>query len=174
VLGTTETYLDTDTKLKRIAWLSASDPQKQFDCLMHYFNEESLAACFHELDEDKAVGIDGVTKAQYGANLDANLRELVTRMKAMAYRPEPVREVLIPKADKPGATRSLGISNLEDQLVQKMMQKVLESIYEPLFLDCSYGFRPERSCHDAIRALYQHLFQQEVQIVIDAGRAHIK
>jgi hypothetical protein len=69
VLGSTETYLDTDTKLKRIAWLSASDPRKRFDSLMHHFNVESLAACFHELDGTKAVGIDGITKAQYGCAL---------------------------------------------------------------------------------------------------------
>ena len=65
MLGSTETYLDTDTKLKRIAWLSANDPHKRFDSLMHHFNEASLAACFHELDGSKAVGIDEVTKAQY-------------------------------------------------------------------------------------------------------------
>ncbi len=65
MLGSTETYLDTDTKLKRIAWLSASDPHKRFDSLMHPFNEESLVACFHALDGSKAVGTDGVTKAQW-------------------------------------------------------------------------------------------------------------
>lgn len=172
MLGPTETCLDTDTKLKRIAWLSARDPHKRFDSLMHHFNEQSLAACFHELDGTKAVGIDGVTKAQYGANLDDNIKELVTRMKRMAYRPAPVRQVQIPKEGKPGGTRPLGISDLEDKIVQKMMQKVLESIYEPLFLDCSYGFRPERSCHEAIRALHQHLYRHEVQVVIDVDLAN--
>ena len=85
----------------------------------------------------------------------------------MAYRPGPVREVLIPKEGKPGATRPLGISNLEDKIVQKMMQKVLESIYEPLFLECSYGFRPGRSCHNAIQALQDHLYKNKIQTVID-------
>ena len=85
----------------------------------------------------------------------------------MAYRPAPARQVLIPKEGKPDATRPLGISNLEDKIVQKMMHKVLESIYEPLFLDCSYGFRPCRECYDAIRALHQHLFRHDVQTVID-------
>jgi group II intron reverse transcriptase/maturase len=88
-------------------------------------------------------------------------------MKRMAYRPSPVRRVLIPKEGKPNATRPLGISNFEDKIVQKMMQRILESIYEPLFLDCSYGFRPGRGCHDAIRALYQHLYGNYVQTVID-------
>ena len=90
VLGSTETYLDTDTKLTRIAWLSANDPHKRFDSLMHHFNEASLAACVHELDGSKAVGIDKVTKAQYGEHRDANLRDLVARMKRMAYRPQPI------------------------------------------------------------------------------------
>ncbi len=79
------------------------------------------------------MGIDGVTKARYGERLEENLRELVRRMKQMAYRPQPVRQVLIPKEGKPGATRPLGISVLEDRMVQKRMQEVLESLYEPLF-----------------------------------------
>jgi group II intron reverse transcriptase/maturase len=111
--------------------------------------------------------VDGVTKADYAANLDENLKALIGRMKRMAYRPGPVRRVLIPKEGKPNATRPLGISNFEDKIVQKMMQRTLESIYEPLFLDCSYGFRPGRGCHDAIRALHHHLYRNEVQTVID-------
>lgn len=164
--------VDTDTKLKRIAWLSAHDPKKKFDQLMHHFNEGSLAACFHELDGKKAVGIDGIDKSRYGENLDDNLKDLIARMKRMAYQPAPVRQKLIPKEGKPGATRPLGISNFEDKLVQKMMQKVLESIYEPLFLDCSFGFRPKRGCHDAIRALHQHLYRYEVQTVLDVDLAN--
>src|SRR5262249_42075635 len=82
-------------------------------------------------------------------------------------RPAPVREVLIPKEGKPGATRPLGISNLEDKIVQKMMQQILESIYEPLFLECSYGFRPGKSCHDAIKGLTNHLYENQIQTVID-------
>lgn len=139
---------------------------------MHHFNEESLAACFDELDGSRAVGIDGVTKAHYGEHLAENLHDLVMRMKRMAYRPQPIRQALIPKEGQPGATRELGISILEDKIVQKMMQKVLESIYEPLFLDCSYGFRPGRGCHDAVKALYQHLYRQDVQMIIDVDLAN--
>jgi group II intron reverse transcriptase/maturase len=134
---------------------------------MHLVNQEALGASFHRLDGKKAVGIDGVTKAQYGEDLEARLEDLVERMKRLAYRPGPVREVQIPKEGKPGATRPLGISNLEDKLVQGAMGQVLESIYEPLFLDCSYGFRPGRGCHDAIRALQNHLFRHRVETVID-------
>ena len=159
--------INTNTKLKRIAWLSANDPEKKFDQLMHHFNEASLAACFHELDGKKAVGIDGIDKARYGENLNDNLKELVSRMKRMAYKPAPVRQVLIPKEGKSNKTRPLGISNFEDKLIQKMMCKVLASIYEPLFLDCSFGFRPGRGCHDAIRTLHHHLYRYDVQTVLD-------
>jgi retron-type reverse transcriptase len=125
---------------------------------MHLFNEESLLECYHNLDKNKAVGIDGIDKNQYGQNLESNIKDLITRMKRMAYCPGNVRQVLIPKEGKPGATRPLGISNLEDKIVQKMMQKVLESIYEPTFLDCSFGFRPGLGCHDAIRTLQNYLY----------------
>ncbi|MFT4552056.1 MAG: RNA-directed DNA polymerase [Chlamydiales bacterium] len=164
--------ISTNTKLNRIAWLSAKEPDKKFDQLMHHFNVGSLAVCFHELDGKKAVGIDGIDKARYGENLDNNLEDLTARMKRMAYKPAPVRQVLIPKEGKPGATRPLGISNFEDKPVQKMMQKILESIYEPLFLNCSFGFRPRRGCHDAIRALHQHLYRYEIQTVLDVDLAN--
>ena len=157
----------TNTKLNRIAWLSKQDSRKEFECLMHLYNQESLIECFHELDKDKAVGVDGVTKMAYGANLQGNIEQLIAAMKNMAYRPGPVRERLIAKEGKPGATRPLGISNLEDKIVQKMTQRVLESIYEPLFLECSHGFRPGKGCHTAIQALLNHLYSNEIQTVID-------
>jgi RNA-directed DNA polymerase len=167
VMGTSETITVTNTKLNRIAWLSKQDSKKKFDCLMHLFNCESLIDYFQELDKNKAVGVDGVNKMAYATNLYGNIEELIKKMRDMAYRPGPVREVLIPKEGKPGATRPLGISNLEDKIVQKMMQKVLESIYEPLFLECSHGFRPGKSCHTAILALQNHLYKNEIQTVID-------
>lgn len=162
-----QSHSATTTKLNRIAWLSEQDSQKEFECLMHLFNEESLTECFHELDKNKAVGIDGITKTDYEANLKGNIEQLIVQMKKMAYRPGPVREVLIPKEGKPGATRPLGISNLEDKIVQKMTQKVLESIYEPLFLESSHGFRPEKSCHTAVQALLDYLYRNRIQTVID-------
>jgi RNA-directed DNA polymerase len=170
-VGTTEIRETTATKLARIAKLSASNSLKRFDSLMHLFNEGSLAACFHALDGKKAVGVDGVRKAEYGEHLESNLEELISRMKRMGYRPGPVRQVLIPKGDKAGATRPLGISNFEDKLVQGVTRQVLESIYEPLFLPGSYGFRPGRSCHDAIRDLLDHLYRNSVQTVIDVDLA---
>jgi hypothetical protein len=93
----TESQSTTATKLKRIAWLSSRDERKPFDSLMHHFNVGSLEECFHQLDGRKAVGIDGVTKAEYAERLDENLQDLVHRMKQMAYRPEPVRQVRTPR-----------------------------------------------------------------------------
>jgi RNA-directed DNA polymerase len=166
-MGATESLSKTKTKMNRIALLSKQDPRRSYESLMHHFNEESLKECFHELDGKKAVGADGIDKETYGKDLDQNILKLIARMKAMAYRPGPVREVLIPKEGKPGATRPLGISGFEDKIVQKMMQQILESIYDPIFLDCSYGFRPGLGCHDAIKDLQHYLYESEIQTVID-------
>ena len=127
--------------------------------------------CYQELDGRKARGTDGVSKEKYGENLEGNLTSLVASLKSMSYQPSPVRQVLIPKEGKTGATRPLGISNFEDKLMQKMIQKTLDSIYEPLFLDCSFGFRPNKSCHNAIQSLGHHLLLNEVQTVIDLDLA---
>lgn len=167
----TEAQATAETILQRIAWLSARDASKCFDTVMHLFTQESLAGCFHALDGRKAVGADGMTKAGYGADLERNLTELVGRMKRMGYRPGAVREVRIPKAGAAGATRALGISSLEDKVVQGMVRKVLEAVYEPVFLDCSYGFRPGRGPHDAVRALHQYLYRHEIECVIDVDLA---
>ncbi len=163
---------DTDTKLERVAWLSAKDPHKEFTALMHFYNEESLLKCFHKLDGKKAVGIDKVTKEHYGENLIRNLNNLLDRMKKMAYRPGNIREVLIEKEDKPGAYRPLGISNFEDKIIQMQTGKILENIYDPIFKDCSFGFRPGKSCHDAIKALHKFLFRNEIETVIDIDMAN--
>ena len=113
----TEDTITTEMKLKRIAALSAADPDRVFTHVIHHINEESLRTCFHELDEKKAIGIDKTDKASYEEKLDKNLQELMDRMRRMAYIPGAVRQVLIPKEGKPGATRPLGISNLEDKIV---------------------------------------------------------
>ncbi|APS46020.1 group II intron reverse transcriptase/maturase (plasmid) [Piscirickettsia salmonis] len=134
---------------------------------MHHFNLDSLLQCFHELNGKKALGVDGVTKEQYEENLIPNLLDLLDRMKRMAYIPGAVRLVLIPKEGRPGAMRPLGISNFEDKIIQKMTQKVLESIYDPIFLGNSYGFRPGKSCHNAIRALDYYLFSNRIESIID-------
>ena len=166
-MGTTESQTNTDTELTKIAWLSAQNPNQEFHSLMHHINVEALRNCFNKLDGKKAVGTDGIDKVTYGKNLQESLIDLIERMKRMAYRPGPVRLVLIPKEGQRGATRPLGISNFEDKLVQKRMQEILESIYEPIFLNCSYGFRPGVGCHDAIKDLSKYLYDNEVETIID-------
>ena len=118
-MGTTETLNITKTKLNRIAWLSKQDANKKFECLMHLFNYESLVDCFHRLDKDKAVGIDGVDKATYGQKLDGNIKDLVIKMKEMAYRPGPVREHLIPKEGKLERLDRLGLVTLKIKLYKR-------------------------------------------------------
>ena len=155
----------TATKLERIAKLSGENPGMDFMGLMPHVNRDSLIGCFNELDGKKAVGIDQMTKEEYGQNLDENVKDLLSRMRGMRYRPSPVREVLIPKEG--GKERPLGISTVEDKIVQLMFSKILEAIYEPLFYDCSFGFRPGRSAHDAIKACMQHLYRGRANIILD-------
>lgn len=171
-MRTLESQASTDTGLSEIAYLSSQNPAQVFHSLMHHINEESLRRCFNKLDGKKALGVDGISKEEYGKNLQGNLEALISRMKRMGYRPQAVRQVQIPKEGAPGAMRLLGISCFEDKLVQRRVQEVLESIYEPLFVDWSYGFRPGRSCHDAIKALRTHLYAEEVEVVIDVDLAN--
>lgn len=166
-METTDFQSTTATKLARIAWLSAEEPTKTFNNLMHHVNVDSLHECYHLLDGKKAIGIDGVTKEQYGENLENNLEELISKMRSMSYRPSAVRRVEIPKPGQPGKSRPLGISNFEDKLIQKQFQRILECIYDPIFLHNSFGFRRGLGCHDAIRALRTHLYKAEVDTVID-------
>jgi group II intron reverse transcriptase/maturase len=169
---TTENQITTATKLKRITWLSSKDKSKKFNNLMHLFNEESLTSCYHELNGKKALGIDEVSKADYGIKLQGNIQNLVNRLKSMNYIPGHIKEVKIPKEGCLGKFRNLGISNFEDKIVQKMMQKVLESTYDPTFLKGSYGFRPGIGCHDAIKGLMGHLYENEVETIIDIDLAN--
>lgn len=165
--GETKPITTTTTKLNRIAKLSSGDSAMEFRRLMPHINKESLISCFHKLDGKKAVGIDGVTKEMYGKNLSENIDALLSRMKTMSYRPKAVREVMIPKDGKPGEYRPLAISCFEDKLVQLQTAKILEAIYEPVFRSCSYGFRPGRSCHTAVKDLFTHLNSKGCEVVID-------
>ena len=154
-------------ELLRISQLSEANPEMVFSQLMHHFDVDSLRRCYTQLSGKAAVGSDGISKAHYGATLESNLNDLEERLKRMGYQPSPVKEVMIPKEGKAQAFRPLGLSNFEDKIVQKRFQGLLEAIYEPLFHNDSYGFRPKRSCHDAIKALDKHLYNQEKVVVID-------
>jgi len=127
------------------------DPEVSFTALAHLIDEAALARAFGRLRKDAAVGVDGITKEQYGQELERNLRDLHQRMREGRYRHQPIRRVHIPK-DK-GKTRPIGISSIEDKIVQSAITEVLGAVYEPIFSNDSYGFRPGRSAHDALRAL---------------------
>ena len=155
----------TTTGVGRIARRARQEPQTRYTSLMHHFTVDNLRACFESLDAKKAIGVDRVTKAMYGHNLEGNLQSLYQRLHQMSYRPQPVRRVEIPKDD--GSTRPLGISCLEDKIVQEMARRILEAIYEPVFIDTSYGSRPRRSCHDALRQLDHEVMRQPVNWIAD-------
>jgi len=148
------------TGIERIARRASSQPASVFTTLMHHYSVDNLRVCFEALADKKAPGVDRVTKAEYGQNLEENLRELHRKLTQMSYRPQPMRRVEIPKED--GTMRPLGISCVEDKIVQEMTRRILDAIYEPVFLDTSYGFRPQRSCHDALRRLNQEVMSQPV------------
>lgn len=155
------------TKLHRIAAKARAEGSFKFTSLYHLMNEELLRECYGELEADKAAGIDKVTKQEYGAKLGSNIADLMKRLHQMSYRPQPVRRVYIPKA---GSTkqRPLGIPSLEDKLVQKAMVRIVEAIYEEDFIEDSYGFRPKRSCHDALRALSRAVEEEGTNYVVEA------
>ena len=156
-----------ETKLRRLAEKAGREPRFQFTSLFHLMNEELLLGCFERLRHDAAAGIDGMTKADYTANLAENLQDLVNRLHRMAYRPLPVRRVYIPK---PGSTnhRPLGIPALEDKLVQAGLVRILQAVYEQDFMGDSYGFRPNRGCHDALRALSRTVEDRPVNWIVEA------
>lgn len=156
-----------ETKLRRIAEKARSGPQTRFTSLFHLMTEELLRECFEGLRGKAASGIDGVTKAKYAENLEENLRDLVDRLHRMAYIPQPVERVYIPK---PGSAkkRPLGIPVLEDKLVQSGLVKILQSIYEQDFIEESYGFRPKRNCHDALRALSRIVESGKFNHIVEA------
>ena len=154
------------TKLNLIMKKAGADRSMKFNNLIHLINEENLKWCFKELKKDKAAGVDNVTLAEYGKELDKNVKELVERMKQWKYRPQAVKRVYIKKSN--GKLRPLGIPTVEDKLVQMCMKKILEAIYEVDFLDMSYGFRPGKSCHQAIDRVDKIIMQNKVNCIIDA------
>jgi len=156
-----------ETKLKRIAEKARKDPDCRFTSLFHLMNKDFLWECFWQLKSCKASGIDQETKDTYAENLMENLDNLVERLHRMAYIPQPVQRVNIPK---PGSDkmRPLGIPTLEDKLVQSGLSKILQCIYEQDFIEDSYGFRPNRGCHDALRTLNQIVERQGTQYIVEA------
>ena len=152
-----------ETQPKDLRTLSKSYPR--LETLIHHVNYDSLLEEHRRQSYHKAVGIDGIGKSDYEKNLEENLNDLLSRMKSFSYRPKPVRRTYIPKPN--GDLRPLGIPAYEDRLVQGVMANILNDIYEPRFLDCSYGFRENRSVHDAIREVNQTIMYKGVNYILD-------
>ena len=131
---------------------------------MHHLNAHNLGQAFRELDGSKARGIDGVTKQQYQVTLESNLRALEDNIRKGSWGPRPSREVLIPKPQ--GGTRPLAIGCLEDKIVQTLVARILEAVYEPLFHRHSYGFRRGKSAHQAVGRLYEVIHQRRENCVV--------
>jgi group II intron reverse transcriptase/maturase len=141
------------TRLERIAKLAKQSPKTAFTSLAHHIDIDWLKEAYRRTRKDGATGIDGQTSAAYAENLESNLGDLLNRAKSGRYRAPAVRRVHIPKGN--GETRPLGIPTFEDKVLQRAVHMVLEAVYEQDFMDCSYGFRPGRSQHQALDSLWK-------------------
>jgi RNA-directed DNA polymerase len=162
--------------------LASEAPGRVLTTLAHHIDLMWLEEAYRRTRKDGAAGVDGVTAEEYEAALTANLTDLLDRFKSGRYRAPPVRRVHIPK-EGTNKTRPIGIPTLEDKVLQRAVLMVLEPVYEQDFLDCSYGFRPGRSAHQALEALWQGLMAQRGGWVIDldiqayfdsVGHAHLR
>jgi len=165
-MANASTLENVSPELLRVVERAQREPEGRFHSLAHLIDVPALERAYRRTRKDAAVGVDGVTKEQYGQDLERNLQDLHGRMKAKRYRHQPIRRVHIPKEG--GKTRPIGVSAFEDKLVQDAVREVLEAIYEQDFLDCSYGFRPKRSAHDAIRTLDRIVHRGEVSWILEA------
>ena len=145
-------------KLTSISECAIGNPTFEFLSLAHLLNVDFLRYCYKNLDRNKAVGIDKVSWQEYGKGLETNLDKLVRSLKNKSYKPMPARRVDIPKGN--GETRPLGISTIENKIVESGLTIILQSIYEEDFIDCSYGFRPQRNTHQALNPRFQIEVQQ--------------
>ena len=159
-------FKDTATRLTFIAKRSSREPQGKIIALAHLLNPEYLKGCCAELKKGKAAGIDGRTLESYTeTEIDKAIEETVDKMKRKRYRPKPVRRVMLEKLN--GKLRPLGIPTIMDKIVQQGIKKILEAMYEPLFLNMSYGFRPNKSCHQALKAVHTMVMTKPINWIID-------
>jgi RNA-directed DNA polymerase len=141
--------------------------QRRYTSLMGMlFNEAGLMESFHRQPRKKAVGVDGVRKLDYESKLVANVADLSARLRRLGYRPKPARRTYIPKAN--GRKRPLGIPSFEDRIVQDRVSRILQMIWEPEFRECSYGFRPKRSAHQALSRLSHIITAERTQWLVEA------
>ena len=162
-----ERTLTVTTKLERFALMARDEPQTRFNALMGLLTDpEGLRESFERQNGTKAPGVDGVRKEDYAAGLAQRLDDLSARLRRLGYIPQPVRRTYIPKGD--GRYRPLGVPSFEDRLVQDRLSRILQAIWEPEFCDCSYGFRPGRSAHDALRRVAEVITNGQTQWVVEA------
>ena len=154
------------TRQRKIAELAQREPKLTLTTLAHHVDEVWMREAYRRIRKDAAAGVDGVTAAQYEADLEANLSGLLERFKSGRYRAPAVRRVHL---EKPGTskTRPIGIPTLEDKILQRAVLMVLEPVYEQDFLECSYGFRPGRGAHQALQSLWEGLMEFGGGWVID-------
>jgi RNA-directed DNA polymerase len=163
----TERIVTMTTKFIRFTEKARAEPQLRFNALMGLlFDPEGLHASFGRQNGKKAPGVDGIRKVDYAEGLESRLTELSCSLRQMGYRPQPVRRVYIPKGN--GRRRPLGIPCFEDRIVQDRLSLILQAIWEPEFQDCSFGFRPGRSAHDALRRVAEIITNERTQWVVEA------
>jgi RNA-directed DNA polymerase len=156
------------TDLARFTQWSRESPQRQYTALMGMlYDPEGLNASFERLAANKAPGVDGMRKAEYADGAAARLADLSARLRRLGYRPRPVRRVYIPKTSGKGR-RALGVPSFEDRIVQDRASSILQAIWEPEFRDCSYGFRPGRNAHQALRRLAEIIAVKHTQWIVEA------
>ena len=164
--GRTQSRGTVSQALERIRQRARQRKKERFTSLLHHISIDLLDEAFHELKEDAAPGVDGLTWTDYELNLECNLEDLHARIHRGAYRALPSRRTFIPKPD--GRQRPLAIAALEDKIVQRATVAVLNAIYEEDFLGFSYGFRPGRGTHDALDALVVGIESTKVNWILDA------
>lgn len=158
----------TATKLILIAEKAKEDLSLKFTALIHHINPEYLLACYQDLKQGKAPGIDYRTKESYTEEeIREIINQIVARMKTRKYRPQPVRRTYISKENS-YKKRPLGLPTVVDKTIQLAIKNILERIYEPNFLDCSYGYRPNRDAHQALKAVNHLVMQKKINWIIDA------
>jgi len=156
------------TDLIRFTQWARESPQRQYTALMGMlYDPEGLNASFERQAANKAPGVDGMRKAVYADGSAERLADLSARLRRLGYRPKPVRRVYIPKASGKGR-RALGVPSFEDRIVQDRASRILQAIWEPEFRDCSYGFRPERNAHQALKRLAEIITVTRTQWVVEA------
>ena len=158
--------MDVLTKQLQIAELAAARPEESFTSLNHYLDMDWMKEAYRRTRRESAAGVDGKTMEQYGKELESNLGDLIGRAKSGRYHAPPVRRVHIPKGEGK-ETRPIGIPTTEDKVLQRAITMLLEAIYEQEFKEFSFGFRPGRSAHDALKYLWKQCMDNQVRWIVD-------